>query len=151
MQAVKEVLLHAPDFPFLLHWPSGLLGLEAFGDLFSVLSDEDELGLLETMILIGLSGLHRHVAHLMSDTALQIDERVIRVQVLQEARVAVANDQLKAFSQKPPPLEVGQEAPPSLSVLYLGELEGQEFSMGLLLSRLLAMDPQGAQQSQIFI
>ena len=102
MQAVKEVFLYAPDGPFFLHQPPGLLCLEAFDGLFAVLGGENELGFLEAMSLIGLSDFHRHVTHLMSHTALHLDERVDGLQDLQGAGVAIGNDELHQFLPKSP-------------------------------------------------
>ena len=98
MQAVKEVLFHALHGPFLFHPPSGLPALEAFDGLFAVLGGEDELGFLETMSLVNLSDLYRHVAPFMSDTALHFDKRVDGFQGLDQAGVAIGNDELQVLA-----------------------------------------------------
>ena len=95
------------------------------------------------MSLIDLSNLHRHVAHLRRDAALPFDEGIVSLQGLQEARVAVGNDQLQVLAQKAPPLEVGDKALPSLGVLYLGELERKQFPAALCFSRPGLVDAEG--------
>ena len=145
MQAVKEIFLHALHRPFFLYLPPGFPGLEALEGLFAAVGREDELGFLQAMSLVNLPDLHRHVAQLMSDTALHFDGRIDGRQGLDEAGVAVGNDELEVFPQKPPALEIGHKALPGLGVLHTGELEGEEFFAGLLLSWLSAMDPQGTE------
>jgi hypothetical protein len=54
-------------------------------------------------------------------------------------------DELRVLAQEPPALQVSRKPLPGLSDLHLGELEGEEFYAGPILSRLLAMDPQSAQ------
>ena len=54
------------------------------------------------------------------------------------------------FPRSPGPLKPDTKALPSLGVLHLSELESDEFSAGLLLSWLLAVDYQGAEHHFLF-
>ncbi len=124
MEAVNQVFFHAPDGSLFLHLPPGLPVFKAFEGLFTTVGRKDQLGFFEAMSSVHLPDFHRHVAHLVSDAALPFHEGVDGFQGLQEAWVAVGDDQLQALAQQPPAFEIGQEALPGLGVFYLSQLEG---------------------------
>lgn len=110
VEAVVEVLLHAPDRPFFLYLPFSLPGLEPLDGLPPAGGIEDVLGLGHTWLQVHPLQLDGHVPQLVNDAPLHFEKWVYLFECLQEGWIPVGGDKPQGFAQKPTALEVYQKA-----------------------------------------
>jgi len=125
VEAVVEVLLHAPDRSLGFHLPFLLPGFEAVYRFAPAGSGEDSFSLGHAGFQVHPFHLDSHVSQLVNDAPLNFEERIDLIRCLEQGRVTVGGDELQGPTLDSPALEVYQESPPAVGIFLVCHPEGE--------------------------